>query len=182
VILLWLCDTLQDVLRHVVAIGTFRESNRPCKYPGYVVAMSTIIQVKPPTFEEVVKEQVWKDVMAKEYESIMRNDVWDVVLRPKGKYFLTSKWLFKIKHGDDEWFEKYKARFMAKCFSQKEGEDYDDIFGPISRYTTIYHVVPLAKIQGWTLHQMDVNNTFLHGIIQEEVFIEKPLGFELQYR
>jgi len=65
-----------------------------------------MIQAELPTFEEAVKEQVWKDVMAKEYESIMKNDIWDVVLRPKGKSSVTPKWLFKIKHGVDGSIEK----------------------------------------------------------------------------
>lgn len=75
--------------------------------------MSTMIQVEPPTFEEVVKEQFWIDVMAEEYESIMNNDVWDVLPRPKGKSVVTSKWLFKIKHGIDGSIEKHKPRFVA---------------------------------------------------------------------
>lgn len=61
--------------------------------------MSTMIQVEPPTFKEVIKEHVWKYAMDKEYESIMKNDVWDIVSRPKGKSVVNSKWLFKIKHG-----------------------------------------------------------------------------------
>lgn len=79
--------------------------------------MSTMIQAKPPTFEEGMKEQIWKDVMAKEYESIMKNDVWDVMPRPKGKLVVTSKWLFKNKHGVDGSIEKYKERFVARGFS-----------------------------------------------------------------
>lgn len=63
--------------------------------------MSTMIHVEPSTFNEATKEQVWKDVMAEEYESIMKNDVWDIVPRPKGKSVVTSKWLFKIEHGID---------------------------------------------------------------------------------
>ena len=70
--------------------------------------------------------------MVEGYESIMKNDVWNVVLRPKGKFVVTSKWLFKIKHGVDGSIEKYKARFMTRGFSQKEGEDYDDIFAPVA--------------------------------------------------
>ena len=99
--------------------------------------MSTIVQSKPRTFEEVVKHQVWKDAMHEEYESIMKNDVWDVVPRPKDKSFVTSKWLYKIKHGADGSLEKYKARFVARGFSQKEGIDYDDIFTHVACYTTI---------------------------------------------
>ena len=76
------------------------------------------------------KEQVWKDAMNEEYESIMKNDVWDVVPSTKDKSVVTSKWLYKIKqykikHGVDGSAEKYKARFVAQGFSQKEGVDYD---------------------------------------------------------
>ncbi len=98
--------------------------------------MRNMIQVDPHTFEEVVKENFWKDDMAKEYNSIMNNDVWDVVPRLKGKFMVTSKWLFKIKHGIDGSIEKYNARFVARGFSQKEEEDYDDIFAPATCYTT----------------------------------------------
>ena len=71
-------------------------------------------------FEEAVKHQVWKDAMHEEYESIMKNDVWDVVPRPEDKAVVTSKWLYKIKHGSDESAEKFKARFIARGFSQKK--------------------------------------------------------------
>lgn len=110
----WLCDTLQDANSHVHVRRSFRERKKPCRYQGYVSTMSTMIQVEPSTFKEVVKEQVWKDVMAKEYKSIMKNDVWDVVPRLKDKSMGTSKWIFKIKHGIDASIEKYKVRFMAR--------------------------------------------------------------------
>ena len=64
-----------------------------------------------------MKQQVWKDAMNEEYESIMKNDVWDVVPRPKDKSVVTSKCLYKIKHGADESAKKFKARFVAKGFS-----------------------------------------------------------------
>ena len=94
--------------------------------------MSNMIQVEPHTFEEAIKEKFWKDVMVEEYESIMKNYVCDVALRSKGKYVVTSKWIFKIKHGVDESIDKYKARFMARDLSQKEGFDYDGIFSSIA--------------------------------------------------
>jgi len=64
-------------------------------------------------FEEAMKEQVGKDVMNMEYESIMKNYVWDVVPRPKDNYLLSSKWLYKIKHVADGSVEKFKAIFVA---------------------------------------------------------------------
>ena len=104
-------------------------------------------------------------LQVEEYESIMKNYGGDIVPRPKGKSVVTSKWLFKIKHGIDGNIEKYKAKFIARGFSQKEGEDYDDIFAPIARYTTIRSIVALAASQGWTLHQIDVKIAFLHGML-----------------
>ena len=94
--------------------------------------MSTIIQNEPSSFSDVVKHQVWKDAMTKEYESIMKNDVWEVVLGPQDKTVVTSKWLYKIKHATDGSMEKYKDHFVARGFSQKEGIDYDEIFVPVA--------------------------------------------------
>ncbi|MCY6488109.1 reverse transcriptase domain-containing protein, partial [Actinobacillus pleuropneumoniae] len=71
----------------------------------------------------------------------MKNDVWDVVPKPQDKVVVTSKWLYKIKHAVDGSDEKYKACFVARGFSQKEGIDYDDIFAPVVRYTTIRSII-----------------------------------------
>ena len=92
-----------------------------------------------------------------------------MVPRPEDKAVVTSKWLYKIKHGSDGSVEKFKARFVACGFSQKEGIDYDDIFAPVARYTTIRTIIALAAMQGCSLHQMDVKTAFLHGAIKEGV-------------
>ena len=82
--------------------------------------------------------------MIEEYQSIMKNDVWDVVLRPKGKSVVTSKWIYKIKYVAEGSNEKYKARFVARGFSQKKGIDYEETFAPVFRYTSIRSV-----LAGW---------------------------------
>jgi hypothetical protein len=87
---------------------------------------------------------------------------------------VTSKWVYKIKHATNESVDKYKARFVARGFSQKEGEYYDKTFDPVSRYTSIRAIISLAASMGWNLHQMDVNTTFLNGAIEEEIYIEQP--------
>jgi hypothetical protein len=93
---------------------------------------------------------------------------------------VSSKWLFKIKHAADGSIEKYKERFVARGFSQKEGIDYEDTFTPIARYTSIRTIIALATKMKWKLHQMDVKTTFLNGVIKEEVYIEKLQGFEVE--
>jgi hypothetical protein len=107
--------------------------------------------------------------MTEEYQSIMKNDVWDIVPRPKGKSVVTSKWIYKIKHAADGSVEKYKARFLARGFSQVEGIDYEETFALVFRYTSICMIIALAASMGWRLHQMDVKTTFLNGEIEEEV-------------
>jgi hypothetical protein len=112
--------------------------------------------------------------MTEEYQSIIKNDVWEIVSRPKSKDVVSSKWLFKIKHDADGSIEKYKARFFVRGFSQKEGIDYEETFTLVARYTAIRTIIALAAKIKWKLHQMDVKTAFLNGVIEEEVYIEKP--------
>ena len=90
---------------------------------------------------------------------------------------VTSKWLYKIKHAGDGSIEKYKARFVARGFSQKQGIDYEETFAPVARYTSIRTIIAIASIMGWKLHQMDVKTAFLNGKVEQEVYIEQREGF-----
>lgn len=82
-----------------------------------------------------------------------------------------------MKHAVDGSIEKYKARFVARGFSQKEGINYDETFSHVARYTSIKIIISLTLVQGWKLHQMDVKTAFLNGQVEEEVYIEQPEGF-----
>ena len=94
--------------------------------------------------------------MIKEYQSIIKNDVWDVVPRPKDKSVVSSKWICKTKHSANGNIEKFKAIFDARGFSQNEGIDYEEIFAPITSYTSIRIVPSLVAKMKWKLHQMNV--------------------------
>jgi hypothetical protein len=83
--------------------------------------MSHIIYSKTSCYEEESSHPIWRDAMMEEYQSIMKSDVWDIYPRPEGKYVVTSKWIYKIKHIVDESIEKHKTRFVS----------------PIARYTSI---------------------------------------------
>ena len=100
-----------------------------------------------------------------------------MVPRPQGKSIVTSKWIYKIKHAADGSVEKFKAIFVARGFSQKEGIDYDQIFAPISRYTSIKIIISLASVFNWKLHQMDVKTAFINGEVEKEVYIKHPEDF-----
>eukprot|EP00253_Pinus_taeda_P034522 PITA_34522 len=116
--------------------------------------------------------------MVEEYNSIMMNDVWEVVPRPKNKSVVGSQWIYKIKYATDDNIEKYKERFVANGYAQKKGIDYEETFALVARYTSIKSVISLAMQMRWKIHQMDVKTTFMNGVIKEEVYIEQLEGFE----
>ena len=117
--------------------------------------------------------------MLEEYKSIIKNNVWDIVPRPKDKSMVSSKWIYNIKHAANGSVEKFKERFVARGFTQKEGIGYEETFSPVARYTSIQVIIALASVLGWKLQQMDVKTTFLNGKIEQEVFVEQLDGFIL---
>jgi len=106
--------------------------------------VTSIVDTEPSSYEEATSQQVWREAMMEEYSSIMKNDVWEVVPRPEGKSVVTSRWLYKIKHVADGSIEKFKARFVARGFSQVEGADYEETFAPVARYTSICSILSIA--------------------------------------
>ena len=87
----WLRETLQEGEKHAAPEGAFREKKRPNRFSSYMALMSNIINSEPSSYDQAADHQVWKDAMVDEYQSIMKNDVWEIVPRPKGKSVVTSK-------------------------------------------------------------------------------------------
>jgi hypothetical protein len=150
--LAWLETTLWEAKKHKAPTGTFRQSRKPKRFTSYARLMTSLVNAKPSTFEQAIKKKQWKEAMMEEYQSIMKNDVWEVVSRPKEKSVVTSKWVYKIKHVVDGSIDKYKAIFVARGFSQQEGGDYDETFASVARYTSIRAIISLATSMGWSLH------------------------------
>ena len=90
--------------------------------------------------------------MVEEYDSIMKNDVWEVVPIPEGKSIIGSRWLYKVKHAVDGSVEEFKARFVAKGFSQIEGIYHEETFAPVARYSSIRAILALETQKGWKIH------------------------------
>jgi hypothetical protein len=178
----WARELIQHGEKYGVPEGTTRQVKRPNPFSSYMALMCNLLDEEPTCFEEAIQKKEWADAMTEEYQSIIKNDVWEIVPRPKSKDVVSSKWLFKIKHVVDGSIEKYKARFVARGFSQKEGIDYEETFAPMARYTSIRTIIALAAKMKWKLHQMDVKTAFLNGVIEEEVYIEQPQGFEVEDR
>ena len=136
-----------------------------------------LADAEPITFEEAYREETWRKAMEEEMNSIERNDTWSLVDLPHGVEPIGVKWVFKKKTNEKGEIERYKARLVAKGYRQKAGIDYDEVFAPVARMETIRLLISLAAHNGWSIYQMDVKSAFLNGVLEEEVFVEQPLGF-----
>ena len=95
---------------------------------------------------------------------------------PTGKKAIGYRWVFAIKFNLDGSVARLKARLAAKGYAQTYGVDYFDTFSPVAKLTFVHLFISLAA-HDWDLHQLDIKNVFLHEDLQEEVYIEQPLGF-----
>jgi hypothetical protein len=178
----WARHLIQDGEKYGVLKGTTRHVKKPNPFSSYMDLMCDLLEKDPTCFEEAIQKKEWADSMTEEYQSIIKNDVWEIVPRLNSKDVVSSRWLFKIKRVVHGSIEKYKARFLVRGFSQKEGIDYEETFAHVARYTSIRTIIAFVAKMKWKLHQMDVKTTFLNGVIEEEVYIEKPQGFEVEDR
>ncbi|GJV85199.1 ribonuclease H-like domain-containing protein [Tanacetum coccineum] len=124
---------------------------------------------EPNSFKEAVLDKNWIDAMNNEMEALFRNKTWVLVDLPPNRKTIRCKWLWKIKYKFTSEIEMYKARFVAKGFSQRDGIDFEETFSPVVKIVTIRCVISLAIHNNWPLFQLDVNNAFLYGDLHEDV-------------
>jgi hypothetical protein len=128
---------------------------------------------EPSNVEEALRSEHWKKTMDTEYEAL----TWHLVPPKKGSNIIDCKWVFKEKRKADGSLDKYKARLVAKGYKQRFGIDYEDIFSPIVKMATIRAILSVAVSKGWSLRQLDISNAFIHGILEEEVYMRQPPGY-----
>ncbi|KAK1667332.1 hypothetical protein QYE76_055491 [Lolium multiflorum] len=133
---------------------------------------------EPRHFRAALGIPHWRAAMEQEFDALQKNNTWHLVPPVPGANVIDSKWVFKVKRHSDGSIERYKARLVAKGFKQRYGLDYEDTFSPVVKPTTIRLLLSLAVNRRWALRQLDVQNAFLHGVLEEEVFMRQPPGFE----
>jgi histone deacetylase 1/2 len=133
---------------------------------------------EPRDLHDALRSVHWKEAMDSEYSALLKNGTWSLVPPRSGVNVIDSKWVFKVKTNPDGSIERYKARLVAKGFRQRYGLDYEDTFSPVVKPTTIRLLLSLAVSRRWHLRQLDIQNAFLNGVLEEEVFMRQPPGFE----
>ncbi|KAL0392792.1 UNVERIFIED_CONTAM: Retrovirus-related Pol polyprotein from transposon RE1 [Sesamum radiatum] len=119
----------------------------------------------------------WVEAMAKELDALEANDTWELTNLPPDKKAIGSKWVFKLKMNPNGSVERYKARLVVKGYNQVEGVDYFDNSSPIAKTVTIQVFLAIATINSWPLFQLGVNNAFLHGYLEEDVYMSPLEGY-----
>ncbi len=142
---------------------------------------ATIVFSKEPQIVEKTLNgedaKKWEIAMQEEYDFLVVNNTWSLVPLPKSRKPISCKWVFKIKHGVDGEVEHYKARLVARDFTQTFGVDYNETFAPVAKFVSIRYILALVAIEDMEIHQMDVKTAFLNGDLEEEIYMEQPKGF-----
>jgi hypothetical protein len=146
--------------------------------PAYRTFIASLQAVPiPKDWKSAKQNPKWTYAMKEELLALQTNKTWELVQLPKGKKVVGCKSVFTVKQTFEGKVDKYKARLVAKGYSQTYGIDYDETFAPVAKMDTMRTLISCAANFGWPLHQMDVKNAFLHGDLQEEVYMEIPPGF-----
>ena len=132
---------------------------------------------KPHTYREASNNPLQQQAMVDELDALHKTHTWDMTTLPPGKSAVGCKWVYKIKTRADGSVEHYKARLVARGFTQEYGIDYEETFAPVARLTFIRSLLAVATVRHWPLFQMDVQNAFLNGDLLEEVYMQPPLGY-----
>lgn len=153
-----------------------RLQNLEPEYDTVMVATNTL---EPRTYNQAIScpdKDVWKNAMKKEIEDIESKGTWTRVNLPPGKRAIGCKWVFKIKRDQNGVIHQHKARLVAQGFTQKYGDDYDEVFAPVARAATFRILLSVAGKKNLIVRHFDVKTAFLNGYLSEEIFMKIPKG------
>jgi histone deacetylase 1/2 len=137
-----------------------------------------LTHTEPRTVKQALQDPKWFSAMIEEFEALKRNQTWTLVPLPQHRSDIGCKWVFRTKENPDGTINKFKARLVAKGFHQLQGFDFNEIFSPVIKPITIRLILSLAISYKWHLKQLDVNNVFLNGLLEDEideVYMVQPL-------
>lgn len=133
-----------------------------------------LTHAEPKSVKSAILNPTWYATMQSEFDALVKNGTWTLVELPPNKMAIGCKWVFRLKQNLDGFVNKYKARLVAKGFHQRIGHDYNETFSPVTERI----ILTLVISNNCSLQQLDVNNAFLNGVLEKEVYIQQPSGFE----
>lgn len=150
-------------------------------FAGFALSAIGFVEDLPDTLQEMRKRDdwpKWQTAIHEEMDSLTRNRTWTLTELPAGRKPISCKWIFKVKPGANGEPDRYKARLVARGFTQRYGYDYTETYAPVARLNTLRAVLAVANQQRLLVHQMDVRTAFLNGQLKEEIYMVQPEGFQ----
>ena len=144
------------------------------KQKSIVSLLTSSISPLPKSHLHALSDPNWNPAMGDEYGALVKNKTFSLVPRPPDANIIRAIWLYKHKTCPDGTIRRHKARVVANGKSQEEGLDYDETFSPVMKRVTIRTVLHLALHNDWEVHHLDVKNAFLHGRLEETVYMHQP--------
>ncbi|GJU85148.1 ribonuclease H-like domain-containing protein [Tanacetum coccineum] len=133
--------------------------------------------LEPSSYHKACTNKDWVAAMNTEIEALNRKNTWVITDLPLNRKLIGCKWIYKIKYKSNREIKRYKARLVAKGYNQRKGVDYDETFSPVVKMVTVSCLISMVVNQGCPLFQLDVNNAFLYGNLNEEVYMTLPPGY-----
>ena len=158
-----------------------RKHQPPRMYGEWVARAAYEEMVEPATYEAALagpQAKQWKTAMDSEYKSLIANGTWTLEPLPPGIKPIPVKWVYKVKRDGQGHLERFKARLVAKGFKQKHGIDYDEVFAPVGKYTTLRALMAITAASDLELHMLDIKTAFLNGELEQPLYITQPQGYE----
>lgn len=131
---------------------------------------------EPRSYKEASSHPLWAQAMQTEIQALNANHTWDLIPFPPNKNPIGSKWVYKVKLESDNTLERCKARLVEKGYNQKFGIGYEETFSLVIKMSIVRTLLSVAASKQWSLHQLDVNNVFLHENLKEEMYMQVSEG------
>ncbi|XP_039309258.1 uncharacterized protein LOC113005856 isoform X1 [Solenopsis invicta] len=151
------------------------------EYIGIALNAETFVDDVPEDYDDIQRKEdkeYWYKAVQEEITSLLENKTWTLTKLPEGKKAINNKWVFKIKRDQDNNVQRCKARLVVKGCVQRKGFDYMETYAPVAHIITVRTLFSFINQNKLFTRQLDVKNAFLHGIIEEEIYMKKPQGLE----
>ncbi|KAI5344155.1 hypothetical protein L3X38_012032 [Prunus dulcis] len=162
---------------HLMATHAKAGVRKPNPKYAHHSLVSTDDSFDPTSFSRANKLQEWPLAMPDEFNALLRAGTWTLVPRTPAMNVLSNKWVFRVKRNSNGTIQHYKARLVVNSFHQQPGLDYGEPFSPVVNHSTIHLILAFSVQFSWLVRQLDVQNAFLHGYLDEEVYMHQPVGF-----
>ena len=158
------------------------------QYEAACAAIGTDLEARiririPTSYRDAVDDpewgELWQEAVDSEIEALAANRTWESKVPPVGVNIVTSKWVFNVKYNNDDTINKFKARLVARGFTQRQGVDFEDTFAPTVRHDTLRLFLAVVCQEDLDCEQIDVNNAFTESVLKESIYMQAPDGVDV---